>query len=71
MPKYRVEIDRSLCSGTSNCVEDAQDAYEMGDDAIAVVIAGACDDDLLRGARACPLEAIRVFDTQTGKRIHP
>lgn len=71
MPKYRVVIDRNLCSGTSNCVEDAQDAYEMGDDAIAVVIAGASDEDLLRGARACPLEAIEVFDTQTGKRIHP
>lgn len=71
MPKYRVVIDRTLCSGTSNCVEDAQDAYEIGDDAIAVVIAGASDDDLLRGARACPLEAIAVFDIQTGKRIHP
>ena len=69
--KYRVEIDVRLCCGTSNCVEDAPLAYEMGDDGIARLIAGASDSDLLAGAQACPLEAIRIFDAQTGKRVHP
>jgi hypothetical protein len=68
---YRVEIDARLCSGTSNCVEDAPLAFEMGDDAIARVILGATDADLLKGAVSCPLEAIRIFDAQTGKRIFP
>ncbi len=68
---YRVEIDPRVCSGTSNCVEDAPLAYEMGDDSISRVIVGATDADLLIGAQACPLQAIRIFDAQTGKRVYP
>lgn len=68
---YQVEIDRRLCSGTSNCIEDAPLAFEMGPDGIARVLPGATDEDLLLGARTCPMEAIRVVDTLTGKRLHP
>jgi ferredoxin len=68
---YRVEVDRKLCSSTSNCVEDAPLAFEMGEDGIARALPGATPDDLLRGAQACPVEAIRVYDTATGKRVFP
>ena len=68
---YRVEIDARLCSGTSNCIEDAPLAFEMGPDGIARLLPGASDEDLLIGARVCPLDAIRVIDPQTGKRLHP
>jgi len=68
---YRVELDRKLCSGTSNCVEDAPLAFEMGDDGIAHALSGAASDDMLRGAASCPVEAIRVYDIVTGKRVFP
>ncbi len=67
---YRVEIDKRLCSGTSNCIEDAPLAYGMGDDGIAILLVTATDADKLAGAQVCPVEAIRVFDAD-GKRIHP
>ena len=66
-----VEIDRRLCSGTSNCIEDAPLAYELGPDGLARVRTGATDEDLLIGARTCPMDAIRVIDPLTGKRLHP
>jgi hypothetical protein len=28
-------------------------------------------DALLAGARACPVEAIRIFEKTTGRRIYP
>lgn len=68
---YRVEIDPRLCSGTSNCVEDAPLAYEMGEDGISRIIASASEADMLVGAEACPVQAIQIFDAQTGKRVYP
>jgi len=68
---YRVEIDRNLCSSTSNCVEDAPLAFEMGEDGIARAISGAAPEEVLRGAQSCPVEAIRVYDIASGKRVFP
>lgn len=68
---YRVEIDASLCIGSSNCMEEAPDAYEVNDRGIAVLLhPPAADDELLTGARACPVDAIRVYDS-SGRRVHP
>ncbi len=68
---YRVEIDKRLCSGTSNCVEDAPLAFEIGPDSIARLLPNAPDEDALIGARSCPLVAILVYDATTGQRIYP
>lgn len=68
---FRVEIDPHLCSGTSNCIEDAPLAFDMGPDGVARVLPNAPDAGVLVGARACPMEAIRVFDPLTGKRLLP
>lgn len=67
---YRVVIDPKICSGTSNCVEDAPSAFEVGDDGIARVIDLSDPEALLRGAQACPVEAIRLFDA-SGTRVYP
>lgn len=67
---YRVEIDPKSCSGTSNCVEDAPSAFEVGDDGIARCIDRSDAEALLRGARACPVEAIRLYDA-SGTRVYP
>ena len=67
---YRVVIDPKVCSGTSNCVEDAPSAFEVGDDGLARVIDTSDPEALLRGARACPVEAIHLFDA-SGTRVYP
>ena len=68
---YRVEIDLRRCSGTSNCVEDAPEAYEIGPDGLARVRPGASDEDLRLGASVCPMDAILLFDATTGTKVKP
>lgn len=68
---YRVEIDAALCIGSSNCMEEAPDAYTVNEAGIAELIRPpAPDDELLRGAQACPVDAIRLYDPD-GRRVHP
>lgn len=67
----KVVIDLSLCSGTSNCVEDAPEAFDVNERGLAVLRPGThADEVLLRGARSCPVDAIVVYDA-TGKQVHP
>lgn len=68
----RVEIDARICAGTSNCVEDAPDVFEVGDDGIAFLKKKDAElERLLLGASACPVQAIHIFDAVTGKRLFP
>lgn len=69
---YKVIIDPHLCAGTSNCVEDAPEAYEMDlDRALATLkLPQASDEALLRGAKACPMQAISILDSN-GRRVFP
>lgn len=70
---YRVVIDEKLCIGSSNCMEEAPDAYEVDERGIAVLVrptGRASADALLRGAQACPVDAISLFD-DAGRRVHP
>jgi ferredoxin len=69
---YRVVIDTNTCIGSSNCAEEAPDAYEVDEHGIARLRRPlAPDEDLLRGAQACPVDAIRLYDAQTGALLHP
>jgi ferredoxin len=68
---YRVVIDEKLCIGSSNCMEEAPEAYEVDARGIAVLVRPpASDEALLHGARACPVDAIVLFDAD-GRRVHP
>lgn len=60
---YRIEIDRSLCSGFGSCAEIAAGSFVLGPDGIAVVPAAETDDDaVLEAAVSCPMGAIAVYD---------
>jgi ferredoxin len=60
---YRIEIDRSLCSGFGSCAELASRSFALGPDGIAVVHEGETDDDaVLEAAGSCPMGAIAVYD---------
>jgi ferredoxin len=67
----RVEIDPKRCIGSSNCMEEAPDVFLVSEAGLATLLPGAHpEEELLRGARACPVDAIRVID-DTGRVRHP
>lgn len=62
---YRVVIDRDECVSAGKCVASAPGYFRFDDDELAVVdtTAPAPDDaTLLRIARACPSQAISLFE---------
>jgi ferredoxin len=62
---YRIEIDRSLCSGFGVCAELAPDVFELGKDGIASVRTGVTSDPkVLEAASACPMAAIAVVEEE-------
>ncbi len=58
-PLYRIEIDRSLCSGFGACVDEASDAFRL-ENGTSVAVATSSDPRVLAAADACPMGAIVV-----------
>ena len=61
---YKIKINRRMCTGYAECVGIAPGVFRLGDDNISVVVdpEGADDESVLDAARACPMDAITVFD---------
>ncbi len=60
---YRIEIDRSLCSGFGSCAAVAPRSIRLGADGIAAPIEPETEDpDVLEAATSCPMAAIVVWD---------
>lgn len=58
---YRIEIDRSLCSGFGVCAELAPELFAVGPDGLAELRTGFTDDPAaLEAADSCPMAAITV-----------
>ena len=68
MPRYRIEVDRSLCSGMASCVKIAPDTFDLDAEGLAVLSGGA-NDRAVEAAECCPLSAIAVFDEASGSRL--
>jgi ferredoxin len=68
----RVVIDRDLCVGFGDCVEEAPHAFRLDEESVAVFADPATVDRaaLLRACDACPVDAITVYD-DTGTQIVP
>lgn len=63
MTTYRIEIDRSICSGFGACEELAPHVFEVAGDGLATLRVGESDDPaLLDAADACPMGAISVIE---------
>ncbi len=66
MSTYRIEIDRSLCSGFGSCVKEASAVFALDDEGLAALVVGETDDEsVLDAAGSCPMGAITVFETRT------
>jgi ferredoxin len=61
MTTYRIEIDRSLCSGFGACVAEAADVFRLVD-GVAVAEATSSDPRVLDAEAACPMGAIIVTE---------
>lgn len=62
---YRIQIDRSLCSGFGTCAELAPEIFELDDTGTAAARVGWSDDAaVLDAASACPMAAIDVVEEE-------
>jgi ferredoxin len=68
-----VSVDPDYCIGSGDCVRLLPDAFDLREDlGISVPLAAAAETDvdlLVRAARACPTQAIRVVATD-GTVVH-
>ncbi len=73
MAKYKIEIDRDLCIGDGACVGEAPNTLEMDDENIAIVKdEGAhTPEEILQAAQVCPVDAIKLYDADTGEQVWP
>ena len=69
----RVRIDRLICVGFETCCEVAPELFRMDEEDIATFADSAdmaTEDDVLEACRACPVDALQVFDA-SGAVLHP
>lgn len=73
MAKYKSKVDRDLCIGAGTCVAIAPKAFALDNEAKAIILPTydeETDENILEGAKSCPVAAIIVTD-ETGKQIFP
>lgn len=70
---YNIEIVRIRCTAVGTCMEHASRTFDMDDEAIAVVSNpnGNSDEDILAAAQSCPVDAIFLYDKETGDKVWP
>ena len=65
----RIKVNHTLCSGHARCIAVAPDVYEVNSDGYNEMpeteISADKQAQALRGARACPEQAIVIIDGQT------
>jgi ferredoxin len=62
----RLSVDRGLCEGYANCVFQAPDVFDLGDDDIVTVLTEEVSaDDRVRieeAVESCPVAALTLKD---------
>jgi len=73
MTKYKIQIESEECDGDKLCCEEAPNTFALNSDGMAKVINpnGDPPEDILAAAQACPLQAIALYDYDTGKKVWP
>jgi len=67
---FRIDIDRTLCSGFGSCEELAPAVFEVDASGLATARVAQSDDPaVLEAASSCPMGAISVFDAATGEQL--
>ena len=69
MARFRIEIDRTLCSGYGACAELAPNVIALDTHGEATARTDETDDEaVLKAAAACPMGAIVVYETTSGRQ---
>lgn len=69
----RIVVDRLKCISVGNCADTAPKVFQVDEDYVSVIINahGAEVATIVAAAESCPVEAIRVIDTQAGQQLYP
>ena len=69
---FTFRVDRTLCVGFEDCVEEAPEAFELDEEGVAVFTTPETveRERLLAACRACPVDALVVLDAE-GRQIVP
>ncbi|HEY7681920.1 MAG TPA: ferredoxin [Gemmatimonadales bacterium] len=69
---YRIVVNRELCESNAECVSLAPEVFGLDDEELCVVMdpEGARSKRILLAARACPVDAISLFD-ENGEQVWP
>jgi ferredoxin len=61
---FRIDVDRSACIGSGNCVRVTNGAFQLDEEDVAYVADrdAASDDELEQAEASCPTGAIRLSD---------
>lgn len=67
-----VRIDRLLCVGFGDCIDEAPDSFEFDDEGIAAFRGESTADRelLVRACASCPVDALTVVD-DAGRQLAP
>jgi ferredoxin len=61
-----LKVDRDLCEGYANCVFQAEDVFDIGDDNVVIILkAEAAEEDRVRieeAVQSCPVAALSLSD---------
>mgnify|MGYP001208141454 CR=1 FL=1 len=71
---YTMKIDRNLCIGAGTCVALAPKAWALDSGAKAIILdtsSEESDQALMDAAKGCPVAAITITDSATGKQLFP
>ncbi len=62
-----IRVRREQCAAVMACMAIAPDALDLDDESVISVVdaSSTSDEDLLAAARACPMDAIEVYDGAT------
>ena len=70
--QYTVAIDTNLCIGAATCVAIAPADFELKDGKAILLEGGdTAEATLIMAAQSCPVKAIIVKETKTGKQVWP
>lgn len=70
--ELRIKIDRDLCVGFGDCVEQAPDAFRLDDEGLATFANPQSTerDRLVAACEECPVDALTVWNAE-GEQIVP
>jgi ferredoxin len=71
--RWHIEVDRSVCIGSAQCVHRASGAFRLDSARQSRPVAPDADarEQILRAAENCPVEAIAITLAGSGEPVFP